>query len=329
LLGWWRETGKLDAHEEISALLALHLEQSRAREKRVSARARKIVAALRQDDVPVAILKGGHTAYGYFPVPEVRPASDLDLLVPSDRASQAEAILADQPLVNFDRGARESSWIDPKEKREPRSIWMVHADDPWPVDLHSSLDFAAGAGAPRIRLDLARPFQSPERWPLDPSAQVLSQPLLLLHLAAHASGGLHSLTLLRMVEIILVIRRDFAGGQFSWDGFLELAETTGGLGASYPALLMCEKLAPGTVPAAILERCAKKAPARTRAVIEKLKPSNVHRVDRASIAEHFMWVSGLGGWIRQLRSDFAPSLRQAWSIYEARAYRLLRGRISR
>lgn len=328
LLGWWCETGKLDARQGIKALLALHLEHSRAREQRLSAKARRIVAALRRADIPVAVLKGGHTAYSYFPLPAARPRSDLDLLVPSNRHPQAETVLAGQRQVNIDRGPRESGWVDPGGKREPRSVWLVHADDPWPVDLHQSLDYAgAGAGAPVVRLDLAGPLESPERWPLDSSVRVLSQPLLLLHLAVHASGGLGGLTLLRMVELILVIRKDLGSGRLSWDGFLELAERTGGLGGAYPALLMGERLAPGTVPAAVLERCASAAPARARAVVERHEPCNVHRVDGASVTEHFMWVSGPGAWLRQLRADLAP--RKAWSVYQARAYRLLNGRISR
>lgn len=332
LLGWWLETGRLDAQPDIRALLTVHLEQSRAREKPVSARAQDVVAALRQRDIPVVVLKGGHTAYLYFPVPETRPASDLDLLVPAERRGEAAAAFADLGMMMLDRGSRESTWADADQRREPRSLWLLHADDPWSVDLHSSLDFSASAGASTVNLDRAAPFESAERWPLDPFAQVLPQPLLLLHLAVHASGGLHSLTMLRMVEIVLVVRKDLASGALSWDEFLELATRTGGLGAAYPALSMGEKLVRGTIPGEILERCATAAPARARAVVDRLEPSIAHRVDRASIGEHFMWVGGPSGWLRQLWSDVAAdtrSLRRTWSIYEARLYRLLRGRLSR
>ena len=80
---------------------------------------------------------------------------------------------------------------------EPRSLWLAHADDPWCVDLQSSLDFSAGPGAMIVRFDFADPIGTSDPWPLNPEAGALSQPLLLLHLAVHASGGLHSLTLLR------------------------------------------------------------------------------------------------------------------------------------
>jgi len=149
-----------------------------------------------------------------------------------------------------------------------------------------------------------------------------------MHLAVHASGGLHSLTLLRMVEIILVVRQDLANGRLRWDEFVALGEETNGLGAAYPALAMCEKLVPGTIPDEILERCALATSGRARAVVEQLEPATAHRVDRASLSEHFMWTRGLGSWVRQLGSDLVP--RSAiWPTYQARAYRLLRGRVSR
>jgi hypothetical protein len=322
LLGWWSKAGILTASPDISRLLALHLDHGRGRENRTRVQSKRIVSALTGRGIPVVVLKGADTAYRYFPAPETRPASDLDLLVPFDWSRAAEAILADQALA---RVARESTWTDPKESREPRSLWLAHAEDPWSVDLHSSLDFAASPGAAVVKLDVAKPFEGADRWAPDPSAWVLSQPLLLLHLAVHAGGGLHSLTLLRMIEIVLAIRQDSANRQLSWDDFTAVAAQTGGLGAAYPALAMCELLAPRTVPDSVLERCAEAMPARARTVVERLDPGTAHRVDRASVTEHFMWVSGLGGWLRQLRSDLTPDA----TIYQARAYRLLRGRITR
>ena len=332
LLGWWLENRLLSASPEIGDLFRLHLEHGRVRAQRMEARSRETVDRLAQRDVPTIILKGGHTAHLYFPDPATRPASDLDLLVPSSHIGAAETVLTQAGLRCASRKPRESAWTQPGTGSEPRSLWLVHADDPWPVDLHNSLDFSACPGATPVRLDAAGPFQNPEPWPVHPAAGVLRQPLLLLHLAVHASGGLHSLTLLRMVEIGLIVRQDSANGRLSWDEFLAMAERTNGLGAAYPALAMCEKLAPGTIPSKVLGRSAERAPPRVRAIVEKLEPASAHRVNRASIAEHFMWVSGFSGWMRQLKFDLAPEAAPTQSIreiYEARAYRLLRGRISR
>jgi hypothetical protein len=328
LLGYWAEEGLLDAPGETGAMLALHLDQGRKRAERSKSRACEIVAALENSGVPVVVLKGGHTAYCYFPEPAVRPASDLDLLVPMDSAAQAEGALARAGLECAGRSQRESSWVPRGKTREPRSIWLVHADDPWSVDLHSSLDFSASAGAPPARLDSADPIGTCESWPLDETAGALSEPLLLLHLAAHASGGLHSLTLLRIVEIVLVVRRDVESGRLSWDEFLHVGAEANALGAVYPALRIAEKLAPGTIPPRILEISAQVAPHRVRTIVDTLEPATAHRVERASISEHFMWVTGFSGWVRQIASDLAPGS-DFLPIYQARAYRLLRGRVTR
>jgi hypothetical protein len=258
--------------------------------------------------------------------------SDLDLLVPKELAPQAEVVLARVGLECLGRNKRESSWIPRATKREPRSLWLAHAEDPWSIDLHSSLDFSAGPGAPLIRFDSADPIEASQPWPLDDSAGALSQPLLLLHLAVHASGGLHSLTLLRTVEIILVARQDGASGELSWDEVLHLGAATRALGPAFPALSMAEKLAPGTIPSQILQISSELAPARMRAIVDRLEPATAQRVGRLSVAEHFMWAAGFSGWARQLASDLLPragsdgSIR---SIYQARIQALVRGRISR
>ena len=329
LLGWWLEQGMLTASADIGELLKLHLAQARARRSRIEEQSHDVVARLVALDIPFIVLKGGHTAYRYFPDPATRPASDLDLLVSPARFSAAERALAVAGFCCVARHKRESAWS--RTSVEPRSLWLVHEDDPWSVDVHSSLDFAASAGAPLVRFDLARPFDDPERWALDPAGGVLRQPLLLLHLAVHASGGLHNLTLLRIIEIILVLQQDVASGLLSWPEFVRLAEEIDGLGAAYPALLMSDKLLPGIVPPEVLTRCADAAPVRARRIVEGLDPALAHRVDRSSISEHFMWVSGMRGWIRQLVTDLLPasSDRSVWSIYQARLYRLIRRRISR
>jgi hypothetical protein len=328
LFGYWLQRGQLDASPDVAELLELHLKHGRERAKRAETESRKLVGALVEAGLPIVVLKGGHTAHVYFPDPATRPMSDLDLLVPAESAPAAEVTLATSGLECAGRAKRESSWAPHDNAREPRSIWLAHADDPWSVDLHSSLNFSAGPGAPLVRFDASDPIETSEPWPLDDGAGVLAQPLLLLHLAVHASGGLHSLTLLRIIEIVLVVRQDIAAGRFSWDDFLHVGALTNALGASYPALAMAEKLAPGTIPAHVLKISSEIAPARARAIVAGLEPATAHRVERASVAEHFMWATGFSGWARQLASDLAPGS-HFWPIYQARAYRLLRGRVSR
>lgn len=332
LLGWWLENGLLDASAATGQLLQLHLQHARERARFTDAQSRRIVGCLASSGASPIVLKGGHTAHEYFPEPATRPASDLDLLVHADHQKNAEAAFSKAGLQCVSRGRFESTWTPAGSARDPRSLWLVRADDPWSVDLHHSLDLAAGPGAPALRLDSAEPFSSSGRCALDPRAGALRRPLLLLHLAVHASGGLHSLTLLRMIEIVLVVRRNFGDDAAAWDEFADMAVAANGLGLAFPALSMCERLAPGTIPTAVLKASAKLAPRRARQIVENLDPATAQRVDRNSVAEHFMWVSGLRALLCQLWSDIAPSggsAQSVWSIYEARANRLLHGRVTR
>ena len=331
LLGLWLEQGRLQAAEPVTAMLARHLAHNRSRAARMAAAAAAIVGKLADGGVEPLVLKGAHTAASYFPEAGVRPASDIDLLVAGDAAGGAEAALERCGLACRGRSRWESSWADPAARSEPRSMTYVHAEDPWSVDLHTSLKISVGRGTPLADLDLARPMAGAARWPLDPRAAVLAQPLLLLHLATHAGAGWQNLTLLRQVELVLVTRRDLAAGQLSWDAFLELGAQTGAAGYAYPALHLAEQLAPGLVPQAVLDACAAHAPRSVRRALQGLTPAMAQRVDRNSVGEHFMWAQGWSGWMRLLASDLFPAV-ASWPelrrIYEERAWRLIRGTLS-
>ena len=327
LLGWWRRRGLIETSDDVAALLDLHLDHNRRRMAILETAARASVTMFAQHGVPVVILKGLHTAFDYFPDPATRPASDIDLLVAEDDAAIAAGLLAAQGFLPAAQGAFESSWRPPDDIELPRTLDMLHADDPWSIDLHHSLDMLVSAGSRPAHLDRAGPLASTGRWSRDPAAGILDQPLLLLHLAVHAGSGLQSLTLLRLVELVLVIRKDLP----DWDGFAALARQTGTLGYAWPALQLCERLAPGTVPDEVLAHAAADAPRRARSIIARLTPADAQRVDRNSLAEHFMWTRGPVGWARQIGSDLIPasSWRRVREIYATRGWQMLRGRVTR
>src|SRR5262249_9492433 len=152
-----------------------------------------------------------------------------------------------------------------------------------------------------IDLDRLLPASPPGQWPRSSAARVLGQPLLALHLAAHISQEMLNMTLLRMVELALVLRRDGASGALDWDDFLAGARTIGGGRRVYAALYFCERLVPGTVPLAVLAACRADAPARLRRVLEDLTPATATPLGRRhSLRERFMWARGFGDHVRQL-----------------------------
>ena len=331
LLGLWLEQGLLPASEPVALVLARHLAHNRARTRRMTAAAEAVVARLADAGVQAVVLKGAHTGPAYFPEAGARPASDIDLLVAGEDFARAEVALQGCGLVCGGRSRWESSWCERGARREPRSLTYVHADDPWSIDLHSSLNISVGPGAPLAALDLGRPLASGARWPAAAHAGALDQPLLLLHLATHAGAGWQNLTLLRQVELVLVIRQDLAARRLAWDAFLDLGARTGSTGYAYPALHLAEKLAPGLVPTEVLAHCAGKAPRTVRRALERLTPGTAQRIDRNSVGEHFMWAEGWRGRLSLLTADLLPAGR-SWPefrrIYEARAWSLIRGTIN-
>ena len=331
ILGWWMEQGRLAASPAIAAVVELHLRHNRLRAARLEAAAVALVGPLLDQGIDVAILKGMHTAGAYFPDPGTRPASDIDLLVRPVQAMAAEEALRSQGFIATGRGKSESGWRLASVAAQPRSLHMVHADDPWSVDLHSSLNVPVSHGAAVANLDLAKPVESGRDWPACPRAKLLDQSLLLLHLAVHASAGLQNLTLLRLIELHLVIRKDEAAGLLAWESFTALAEQCGSLGFAYPALRLCDELAPGTIPESVLARCARHAPHGVISVLDRLSPATAQRLAGSSVAEHFMWAGDWGARLRQLATDVAVSRswRRLWPVYERRAWQLLRGRIGR
>jgi hypothetical protein len=330
LLAWWHDQGLIAASPEIASLLDLHWRHNQARHRGLIQVAADITQRLEARQIPVVLLKGLHTATTYFPATATRPMADIDLLVAETDAAAAAEILSGAGLAPGAPGRRETHWHPVAGRARLRTLLFVHEDDPWSIDLHHSLDQFVAAGAPLVRFDAAAPLQHVAPLPDFPAARGLDQPLLLLHLAAHAGGGLHNLTLLRLTELYLVIRQDEAAGRLSWQDFINTGTAIEALGYAYPALTLCEALMPGTVPHQVLDRCAAMAPARVLRIVERLTPATAQRVERSSVAEHFMWTAGWSGTMRQLAADLAPatqSWRAAWSIYERRAWQLLRGRV--
>lgn len=327
LLGWWIDRGLISAPDAIAATLCEHLRHNSDRAGRLRRACIAITAALDSAGIKSIVLKGLHTESAYFPAPGTRPASDIDLLVERDKRVAAERVLWSRGLMPASRGRFESSWREGGAATQPASLYFVHRDDPWTIDLHHSLDIAPAPGAPIARLDLGQPMQSGCRWADRKAGYTLDQPLLTLHLAVHAGHGLHNLTLLRLVELVLVIRNDTASGRLSWPDFAVLATATDAFGYAYPALAFAEQLAPGTIPRHILSESARAAPRRAVGIVGRLTPATAQRIGRPSLAMHFMWTRGIGGWARQIAADLVPhaSLRRSLEIYRARGWQLLGG----
>ena len=154
-----------------------------------------------------------------------------------------------------------------------------------------------------------------------------------LYLAAHASA-LRSLNLLRLVELVLVIRKDEASGALDWDQLLAAARTAEAGRFIYPAFELAGKLAPGTVPSPVLEALRRASTARVRRVVADLTPATAMRLHAMSLRERYMWDASAGEVIASVARSFWPSAegyspKEIARIYAQRVWRIVRGRVVR
>ncbi len=331
LLGEWLRRGLIAAPESIAATLDLHRRHNHARMEAMADRAVRAVDALARAGLDVIVLKGMDTAWSVFADPATRPLSDIDLLIDPTDEPTASAVLCEMDFIPgvVGRYPPARNWRAAESPAAPRALTFVHRDDPWSIDLQTSLNRRYSYGAPVIELDRIKSPAALEPWRLSANARTLAAEARAAHLAVHAGCGLESLTLLRLVELVLTVR---AAPPFGWHHFGSLLDRAGALAMAYPALCLAEQLVPGTVPTKTLQDCEREVPAKVRRVIERLGPHSAHRVLRCSLEERFMWSpSPLHRLVQIVRELHPPGLPVAAlpEIYRARAWRLVQGTLTR
>src|SRR5207237_8966615 len=79
-----------------------------------------------------------------------------------------------------------------------------------------------------------------------------THPLLLIALAAQVSSELESMRLMRLVDLVTVVRRDTALGTLDWHALDAAIRRTQAANVLYPSLTLAENLAPGTIDPRVL-----------------------------------------------------------------------------
>ena len=228
LLGYFVECGKLRATPSVSVMLAVHLAHGRDRMGMLQQEDIAATRLLAGDGIHAIVAKGMHTAFAYFPEPGCRPVSEIDLIVRPQELERTEEIFRSHGYRGtvMSQVPYQCDWTQAGMPVPPHSLLHVHARDPWSIDLQTTLD--------RHLKDIAivplDRFASSDRlvaWPVSSDARVPKQPLLLALLAAHASQHLINLTLIRLVELALVVRADVASGELDWDALMRLLNEIG------------------------------------------------------------------------------------------------------
>jgi hypothetical protein len=332
LLGWWIERGRLDAPPDVAALFATHLDHGRRRAVRLRARLEAVLAALRAEGVTPTILKGMHTAWVYFPEPGTRTMADVDLLVDEAALPAARRALAGIGLAPVST-VRGRITFRPPGDHVPRSLEATHADDPWELDLHRSLDRWFAEIVP-ARLGPVGAGDTVTLEPGPPGARGLAQPLLTALLALHVSDHFESTSLVRLVELAWVIRRDRGAGTLHWDALLARLRATGASAFVYPAIALTERLLPGTVDAAFRAAIRDDAPPPVRRAVDRTEPATAMRMYARSLDTRVIWLDGWRarlawiGWRLWPRvGDVPASLPEAAAITASRFWRVLTRRM--
>jgi hypothetical protein len=328
LLGAWTADGMLETEQPIARVLARHLAHARAREARIRAAAMPLLARMESARLEPGVIKGFHTAQVYFPEPGTRPYSDVDVVVAPSAIPQAERLLRDAGFVAAKRigtTTYKREWLPPDDVAG--DVWsydLWHARSRWKLDLHDGLNFYEV-------LEQVRTLQAPrfaEALTLDGvGLRVADANELIALLAAHASTELYSHRLLRLVELVLVVRRATTLGTLDWRAVEAGLAERGWLKFAYPTLALTEKLAAGTVDAALLAKSSTATTPRARAVTSALSPTAPILGVSFSLRERLIWASGPGPTLRRLWRLIAPlegaSRSSQLRTYRHRASRLL------
>jgi len=339
LLGFWCETGRVDAPQSVLDLLALHLDHGRRRAARLRLELERILVPFAERSIEVLVLKGTDTAYRYFPEPGTRPSADLDLLVAPHDIAAAGTVLRNLGFAEEGpgHGDRYRSTWSPPGVDGIRSLELAHADNPWSVDLHMSLDREMFPDRP-MTFGTPSPTPGPrdgEVWQeFSRPVWVLREPLLLAYLAAHTSSHFYAITLVRLVELVLVARRDFRAD--NWPAFADLVRRTATGRFVFPALYLAEQLAPGTIDPLALEEVAAAAPRRLRKLVRATTPASAQRLHPYPFSERFVWATSLKEVLLELawphvgdrRASPRRFLAHQWERIRKRLRRFLRSRTS-
>ena len=334
LLGYWVETGTIRARPDVAAVLLLHLQHGRRRAKALNAELIRTASVLHRARITCTVLKGMHTGPSYFPDPGTRPCADIDLLiqpaemVPATRALRTGGYV---PAIHQSRPVK-CDWVPPGAPTRLRSLELTHARNPWTIEIHESLD-RDFFGIRTVGFGSVGTADTHASNKSVPALRALAQPLLLAFLALHASQELHHLQMVRLVELVLVIRRDEAAGFFSWNELEDMLVRTSAMRFVYPAFELAERLVPGTLDATFRAHLAAAAPALMARVVARLTPANAQRLESLSLDERFMWATGPAEFLRRAAYFIWPrgagvSRRMFWRRSFERLRRLLHGRVT-
>lgn len=331
LFGAWAERGLITLPKAAQEYFELQIAHSRLRAMRMERELIPALDALAARRVRAVVLKGFHTSRDYFAEPAERRMADVDLWVAPPRVADAEAALMEAGFVARAPALRpyRRDWTGPNVDGVIRSLEYSHERNPWAIELHGTLNrvFHPGAVA---RFDSEQ--VAVDDWAVAGHALLAQrQPLLLLTLATHCSQELEGSRLLRLVELVRVIRTDSAAGRLDWNEAIAMMRRTKSSRFVYPAFALVEQLAPGTIDPSALALARNDSTWAARHTVERLAPAG-GSPDRRGIVRQWMWTRGPVSIAQRLLRNLWPAAftrpSDVSAGWRARMRRLKTGRVS-
>jgi hypothetical protein len=308
LLGWWIGEGRVRATSPVRDLFIEHLEHGRRRSAMLRNRAATIARSMHAEGIRPILLKGLHTGGEFFPHPSTRPAADIDLLVATAEETGARVVLGRLGFTETRKTAfaDRSEWSPPGGTGAVRSIELDHVDNPWNVDLHRTLERWYFRGT---RRDLGpQALRSTRTTTVEGEpVHVLEQPYLTAFLALHAGSDLSRVQLVRLIELVWVVRADRESGRLDWQQLGALFERTDTGRFAYPALALAEELVPGTVEPSILDTLSRRASSRMHRVLAAIRREDFGLLPERTLDEKLAWASGSRELVMSWAEILAPS----------------------
>jgi hypothetical protein len=291
VIGKWIEYGRVTARADVSVVFAEHLNQSRRRYERMEHEVLPALDALLARSITPVVLKGFHTSRTYYDEAAARRMTDVDLLIPADRVKDAEAALgaagftADSTALS----PYKRDWLGPGVDPRLHSIELSHERSKWVLEMHASLDRVYHPGAVArlnsVRDDVVRlSISGRDVLALSPSASVV-------YLACHCAQELDGIRLLRVFEIVSVLRRAGARGELDWDAVLSTLVRTRSARFAYPALALVNDLDPGVVDDRVLALGRKRSTWAAKHTVARLSPAG-GSLDERGVIRQLMWTRG-------------------------------------
>ncbi len=195
-------------------------------------------------------------------------------------------------------------WIGPTVDPRLYSVELADTRSKWIVELHASLDRTYHPGAV-ARIDALRAIVEPFELAGHSLSAIAPAPLVVL-LACHCSHELDGVRLLRLYEIVRVVRAARRANDLNWEDVLELIARSGVARYTYPALALAESLAPDTIDPRVLAMGRGDSTWAARHTVTRLVPAG-GSLDERGVLRQLMWTRGLVGVSQRLLRTLWPA----------------------